>query len=155
MIDRNLRARLGAKIRQDSRMTATERHVANASLFACTDAKTGRSQAYRARLAHEAACSERSVTRATNKLQELGYVRVIPTYGPRKRIQDGRWFRPRGANVLEWLPILLTAKPAADPSISIKKEAAALLPDGLAAVLTRFGSAVADRFGLPQASAAA
>ena len=28
---------------------------------------------------------------------------VVPTYGPRRREHGGRWFRPRGANVLVWL----------------------------------------------------
>ncbi len=133
MIDRNARARLSVKIRQDRRLSPTTRHVANAALFAATDVRTGRCKAYRARLAHEAGCSKRSVTRATAALVEAGYIKLVPTWGQRRREQGGRWFRPRGANVIEWnLPTdFLLAKLAAVPSHQIKKMAAAPLPEAL------------------------
>ena len=152
MIDRNVRARLAARIRVDSRLTPTARHVANAALFAGMDARTGRCQAYRARLAHEAGCSKRSVTRATQALADAGYLQVVPTYGQRRRESGGRWFRPRGANVLEWrvpADFFLSAKLAPYPSPKIQKMVAAPLPEGLARVLERFGNAIADRSGLP------
>ena len=151
-IDRNARARLGAKIRADSRLTPATRLVANAALFAAMDARTGRCQAYRCRLAQEAGVGERSVTRATNALQVAGYIAVVPTYGQRRRESGGRWFRPRGPNVLEWrIPadFFLSAKMAADPSSSSKKVELAPLDPALAAVLARFGNAIADRRGLP------
>ena len=151
MIDRNTRARLGARIRADRRLSATTRHVANAALFASMDARTGRCQAHRARLAHEAGCSPRSVTRATNHLAELGYLAVVPTYGPRHRAHGGRWFRPRGANVLVWrIPadFFLSDKPAAYPSSLLKPRVNAPLPDSLARVLERLGMAIADRASL-------
>lgn len=152
MIDRNVRARLGAKLRQDRRLTGTTFRVAQAALFGCMDARTGRCQAFRARLAHEAGVSERSVSRATNALQAAGYVKVVPTYGQRRRIIGGRWFRPRGANVLEWLvsaDFFLSAKLAAVPSPLLKPMFNAPLDPTLAAVLARFGNAIADRAGLP------
>jgi len=152
MIDRNARARLGAKIRGDKNLTHAARLVANAALFATTDARTGRCQAYRARLAHEAGCHAATVTRSTNALQEAGYLKVVPTYGPRCRAEGGRWFRPRGANVLVWNEVLLKRIPHPLPSLNIKNIAPAPLPEGLAKVLERFGNAIADRSGLPPSS---
>ncbi len=150
MIDRNLRARLGAKIRADKSLTHATRSVANAALFAATDARTNRCQAYRARLAHEAGCHPCTVTRATKALEEAGYLKVVPTYGPRRREEGGRWFRPRGANVLEWNASLLKSIPQPYPSISLKKIAPAPLDEGLSRVLARFGNAIANRSGLPK-----
>jgi len=118
------------------------------------DARTGRCQAYRARLAHEAGCCERSVTRATTALAEAGYVKVVPTYGQRRRQQGGRWFRPRGANVLEWAvqpTFFLSDRKSAAPSLHSKKVEPAPLDPALAAVLARFGTAIADSKGLPRA----
>ena len=152
MIDRNARARLGAKIRGDKNLTHAARLVANAALFASTDARTGRCQAYRARLAHEAGCHTATVTRATNALQEAGYLKVVPTYGPRRRQEGGRWFRPRGANVLVWNEVLLKRILPVYPSTNIKNIALAPLPDGLARALERFGNTIADRSGLPPSS---
>ncbi len=157
MIDRNERARLGARIRADKRLSHATRSVANAALFSGMDARTGRCQAYRARLAHEAGCSPRSVTRATQALVEAGYIRVIPTWGKRHRSDGRRWYRPRGANVLEWqvsTDFFVSAKLAPDPSLSLRKIQAAPLPEGLSRVLQRFGNAIADRSGLPRASEA-
>ena len=154
-IDRNVRARLGAKIRQDKRLSPTARHVANAALFAATDARTGRCQAYRARLAHEAGCSQRSVTRATQALQDAGYLIVTPTWGQRRRKDGHRWYRPRGANVLEWqvsADFFVSAKMAALPSSKIYNISPAPLPEGLSNALARFGNAIADRSGLPKHS---
>ena len=148
MIDRNARARIAVRIRQDRRLSPTTRHVANAALFSAMDARTGRCQAYRARLAHEAGCSSRSVTRATQALANAGYIQVVPTYGQRRREQGGRWFRPRGANVLEWrvpADFFLSAKLAPYPSPKIQKTVAAPLPQGLARVLERFGNTIADK----------
>ena len=153
MIDRNARARLGAKIRADKRLTHATRSVANAALFSATDARSGRCQAFRARLAHEAGCSRRSVTRATQALQDAGYLAVVPTWG-RRHCQDGRrWYRPRGANVLEWrIPadFFVSAKLAADPSSKYKTLPPAPLPEGLSKVLERFGHTIADRSGHPR-----
>ena len=151
MIDRNARARLSVKIRQDRRLSPTTRHVANAALFAGMDARTGRCQAYRARLAHEAGCSPRSVTRATAALQEAGYLKVVATWGQRRREVGGRWFRPQGANVIEWiLPAgFLVDRMARYPSPLSKKAEPAPLPEGLSRALARFGHALADRSGLP------
>ena len=154
MIDRNARARLAARIRVDSKLTPTARLVGHAALFAAMDARTGRCQAYRARLAHEAGCSKRSVTRATQALQDAGYLQVVPTYGQRRREQGGRWFRPRGANVLEWrvpADFFLSAKLSPYPSSISKNLPTAPLPEGLTSVLVRLGHAIADRAGLPEA----
>ena len=150
-IDRNTRARLGARIRADKRLSPTTRLVGQAALFAATDARTGRCQAYRARLAHEAGCSPRSVSRATAALQEAGYVRVARTWGQRRREVGGRWFRPQGANVIEWiLPTgFLVDRMARYPSPLSKKAEAAPLPEGLSRALARCGHALADRSGLP------
>lgn len=152
MIDRNVRARLGARIRGDRRLSPTTRHVANAALFAGTDARTGRCQAYRARLAHEAGCSQRSVTRATHALQEAGYLTVVPTWGKRHRTDGRRWYRPRGANVLEWrvsADFFVSDKLSRYPSPISKSLPPAPLSEGLSRVLERFGNAIADRSGLP------
>ncbi|MEI7606707.1 MAG: hypothetical protein WCJ64_04920 [Rhodospirillaceae bacterium] len=153
MIDRNARARLAARIRQDRRLTPTTRHVANAALFATMDPRTGRCSAYRARLAHEAGCSARSVSRATQALEAAGYLSVVPTYGRRHRAQGGRWFRPRGRNLLVWrIPadFFLSAKLAAYPSSISKTLAPSPLPEGLSKALARFINAGADRAGLPK-----
>ena len=150
MIDRNLRARLGAKIRSDKSLTHATRSIANAALFAATDARTGRCQAYRARLAHEAGCHPCTVTRGTKSLEEAGYLKVVPTYGPRRREEGGRWFRPRGANVLVWDASLLKSIPHPLPSRSLKEIQPAPLPEGLSNALARFGNAIADRSGLPR-----
>ncbi len=153
MIDRNVRARLGARLRADKSLTPSTRLVAHAALFAAMDARTGRCQAYRARLAHEAGCHVDTVTTATKKLEAAGYIKIVPTYGQRRRQQGGRWFRPRGANVIEWvLPacFFLKGHRPADPSIPSKKMAPAPLDPALAAVLARFGTAIADRHGLPK-----
>lgn len=150
MIDRNLRARLGAKIRSDKSLTHATRLIANAALFAATDARTGRCQAYRAKLAHEAGCHPCTVTRGTKSLEDAGYLKVVPTYGPRRREEGGRWFRPRGANVLVWSDILLKRIPLPSPSRSLKEIQPAPLPEGLSNALARFGNAIADRSGLPK-----
>ncbi len=150
-IDRNARARLGAKLRSDPRLTPTTRLVGHAALFACMDARIGRCQAYRARLARESACSERSVTRATQALQNAGYITVVPTYGQRRRQVGGRWFRPRGANVLQWhvpTAFFLSAKASAVPSVNINRNLIGTLPEGPSNALARFGHAIADRSGL-------
>ena len=155
MIDRNARTRLAVRLRQDKRLSPTARHVANAALFSAMDNRTGRCQAYRARLAHEAGCSKRSVTRATQALQDAGYIKVVPTWGKRHRSDGRRWYRPRGANVLEWqvsADFFVSAKLAADPSSYLKKPEPAPLPDSLTRVLERFGNAIADRSGHPRAS---
>ena len=152
MIDRNARARLGAKIRADKRLTHATRSVANAALFAGMDARTGRCQAYRARLAHEAGCSPRSVTRATTALQEAGYVKVVATWGQRHRQIGGLWFRPQGPNVIEWIlpSSFLIDRMARYPSPKSKPLPSPPLPEGLSRVLERFGNAIADRSGLPK-----
>ena len=150
MIDRNLRARLGAKIRSDKSLTHATRSIANAALFAATDARTGRCQAYRDKLAHEAGCHPCTVTRATKALEEAGYLKVVPTYGPRRREEGGRWFRPRGANVLEWNASLLKSIPLPLPSRSLKDIQPAPLSEGLSNALARFGNAIANRSGLPK-----
>ena len=158
MIDRNARARLGARLRADKTLTPSTRLVAHAALFAAMDARTGRCQAYRARLAHEAGCHVDTVTAATKKLEAAGFIKIVPTYGQRRRQQGGRWFRPRGANVIEWvLPacFFLKGHRPAYPSIPSKKMAPAPLPADLATALARLGHAMADRAGLPKAGAAA
>ena len=150
-IDRNVRARLGARLRADRRLSPTARLVGQAALFAATDARSARCQAYRARLAHEAGCSRRSVTRATNQLAELGYLAVVPTWDRRHRADGRRWFRPRGANVLEWrIPatFFVSDKLAAYPSSISKSLPLAPVPDSLTLVLIRLGHAIADRAGL-------
>ena len=68
--------------------------------------------------------------------------------------QGGRWFRPRGPNVLEWrLPadFFLRDKLSRDPSSSLKTLPPAPLPEGLARALERLGHAIADRQRLPVA----
>ena len=147
-IDRNVRARLGARLRADRRLSPTARLVGQTALFVGMDARTGRCQAYRARLAHEAGCSQRSVTRATQALQDTGYIVVVPTWGKRYRTDGRRWYRPRGANVLEWrIPatFFVSAKLAADPSSISKPLPPAPIPEGLSRVLERLGNAIADR----------
>ena len=147
-IDRNVRARLGARLRADRRLSPTARLVGQTALFMGMDARTGRCQAYRARLAHEAGCSPRSVTRATQALQDAGYIVVVPTWGRCHRTDGRRWYRPRGANVLEWrIPadFFVSAKLAADPSPLFKMMAPQPMPEPLIGALARLGHAMADR----------
>ena len=104
---------------------------------------------YRERIAREAAVSLRSVDRAIARLRELAYLAVTPTWGQRHRQQGGRWFRPRGANVFTWAANFLVATAAAYPRQESKQQALAPLSEGLSRVLERFGTAIADRSGLP------
>ena len=149
-IDKNIRAKLGMKLRTDCRLSHAEARAAQAILFAGTDCRTGRCQMYRERIAREAAVSLRSVDRAIARLKELTYLVVTPTWGQRHRQQGGRWFRPRGANVFTWAANFLVATLAAHPRQNNKQEALAPLPEGLSRVLERFGNAIADRSGLPR-----
>ncbi|CAK0761999.1 hypothetical protein WCLP8_3380005 [uncultured Gammaproteobacteria bacterium] len=83
---------------------------------------------------------------------DLDRFKVVLTYGPRMRAEGGRWFRPRGPNVLEWVfpeGFFLSAKLAADPSTLIKKVDLSKIDPELQATLARFGGAIADRYGLP------
>ena len=149
-IDRNIRARLGAHLRTDRRLSHAEARAAQAILFAGTDCRTGRCQMYRDRIAREATVSLRSVDRAIARLKELAYLVVTPTYGQRHRQQGGRWFRPRGANVFTWAIDFLTATVTAHPRQESYIPPLAPLPEGLARVLERFGNAIADQAGLPR-----
>jgi hypothetical protein len=161
-IDRNVRARLGAQIRRDTRLTHTAKLVGLAILFAGFDCGTGRCQMYRQRIAREADVSLRSVDRAISQLRVLRYLAVIPTYADKFKFSvNGRRYKPRSANVFIWLTNLLVAKIAPHPSQKIntkevdKKITKGLqpevMPEGLAKVLARFGNAIADRYGLPPA----
>ena len=150
-IDRNLRAKLGMKLRTDRRLSHAEARAAQAILFAGTDCRTGRCQMFRERIAREAAVSLRSVDRAIARLKELAYLVVTPTYGQRHRQQGGRWFRPRGASVFTWAVNFLTATVAALPRQNTNIQAPCPLPEGLSRVLARFGNGIADRSGLPAA----
>jgi hypothetical protein len=151
MIDKNQRARLGVTLRTDERITHAESRAASAILFDGTDVKTGRCQMFRDRIARQSKVSLRSVDRAIAKLKMLGYLVVVPTYGPRRIVKGGRWFRPRGASVFIWAKLFLVARVAEPPRQESKREAPAPLPEGLASALARFGNAIADRAGLPQA----
>ena len=145
MLDRNLRARLGAKIRADQRLSHATRCVGTAILFACTNCKSGRSDAYRARIAHEAACSERTVSRAFSSLRDAGYITISPTYQRRHRSDKGRWYRPRGPNVVLWTADLVQRdKLSALPRVIYKPQRPEPLPDALAGALARLGHAIAD-----------
>ena len=155
VIDGNTRARLGAKLRLDKRLSHATFRVANAALFGCMDARNGRCQAYRARVADQAKCCVKTVSRATATLEELGYIQVVPTWGKRHRADGKRWFRPRGPNVIEWrIPAGFSVgdKVSPYPRDIINKPPSEVLPEGLARVLTRFGNAIADRSGLPEGS---
>ena len=147
VIDRNERARLGAQLRMDSRLTHAEHRAAEAILFAGTDCRTGRCQMFRERIARESAVSLSSVDRAIAKLKELGYVEVIPTYGPRCREIGGRWFRPRGASVFVWVSLIVRVP--THPCKIQKEPAMAPMSPGLQAALARLGHGIADRMGRP------
>jgi len=82
-------------------------------------------------------------------------LQVVPTWGQRRREAHGRWYRPRGANMLVWAAVFLVDRMAPVPSLSIKEQPAAPLPEGLASALARFGHAIADKKGLPGGAAAA
>ena len=150
-IDRNLRTRLAIAIRQSRDLTPTAKLVANASLFSAMDSRTGRSQAYRAKLAHECGCSVKSVSRASKSLEEAGLVQITPTYGKKRVFDNGRTYRPRAANVWIWRDIkqepILGDKKSLYPSVINTKEAgkAAQMPPELAAALARLVNAAADR----------
>lgn len=149
-IDKNIRAKLGMRLRIDHRLSHAEARAAQAILFAGTDIRTGRCQMFRERIAREAAVSLRSVDRAIAKLKELAYLTVTHTWGQRHREQGGRWFRPKGASVFIWAANFLVATVTGLPSQKIRKEPPAPLPDGLSRVLERLGHAIADRAGLPK-----
>jgi hypothetical protein len=145
--DRNARVRFSVRIRQDVRLTPATRLVANALLFACVDSRTGRCQPYRARIAHEAGVSERTVTRAVQSLRDAEYLDVTPTWGKRHRTDGRRWYRPRGANVLEWrIPIDFSVRDSVslDPSPSFKNQPM-MMDEGLSKAMTRLANSMADR----------
>ena len=145
MLDRNLRARLGAKIRADRHLTHAHRSVGLAILFACTNVRTGRSDAYRKRIAQEAGCSERTVSRAFSSLSQTGYLTICSTYRRRHRSDKGRWYRPRGPNVILWTADLVQRdKLSALPRVIYKPAATEPLPDALVDALARLGHAIAD-----------
>jgi hypothetical protein len=156
-IDRNARAKLGAKLRSDAKLTPTTRLVGQAILFAAMNASTGRSLAFRGYLAEEAGCSERSVTRANAALVEAGYLTIVPTWGKNKIAHDGRWFRPRGPNVYEWVvpESFYRANLSTCPRpIYIKKELPPLDPE-LEAILIRLGTTMVERVELENRQLAA
>jgi hypothetical protein len=156
-IDRNMRARIGAKLRSDAKLTPTTRLVGQAILFAATNSNTGRCSAFRGYLAEEAGCSGRSVTRANTALVEAGYLQVVPTWEQRKRVVGGRWIRPRGPNVYVWsVPAsFYMANPSMCPRpVSIKKELPSLDPE-LTATIARLGNAMAERAELENRQRAA
>ena len=150
MIDTIARIKFWADLLADRRFTGSDIRVINVLLFRFMNVKTGRNQAYVAAIARLAGVSEPSVYRALKRLKELGFLRVIPTWGKQMKAAGGRWFRPRGASIYEWLHSFQTVKLTVQPKRKIIKEAQAALDPGLAAVLARFGNAVADKAGLPK-----
>ena len=160
MIDRNERARLGARLRADSRLTHSAYRAAQAVLFGAMNGLSGHCQAFRQWIADQAAVSLSSVDRAIGALEEFGYLTKVPTYG-KHRERDGRWFRPRGASVFIWrAELFLNVRKTTDSSPKViprsnQKLSTAVADEmaraeaALMLTLARFGNTVADRAGLP------
>lgn len=148
-IDNRARIAFWNSLRADPRLTGSDTRVANVLLFQFMNVNTGRNQAYVAAIARLAGVSERSVYRALDKLKTLGLLRIVPTWAARMVAVGGRWFKPRGASIYEWLHNFQTAKLAVQPIRDTKKMEFPPLDAGLAAALARLGHAMADRAGLP------
>jgi hypothetical protein len=150
-LDRNQRACIGAQIRKDGRLTHTARLVGQALLFHFMGA-LGRAWPSYETLAAEAGVSVRSAKRAVPLLVDSGYLTKVRRWDKRPVNRAGRWVPACLSNLYTWVQ-RLSANVAQKPRPDIKQAAPAPLPEGLASVLARFGTAIADRSGLPRGAA--
>ena len=159
-LDRNARARIGAEIRMNKALTGATVRVALALLFQFMGA-AGRAWPSYETLAEAAGVSPRQTIRAVAQLVSLGYITKTKRWASNRAIKRaGRWIPNQLTNMYLWIKgFALSDKPAVNPRPIYKpEEKPPLLPpisDALAAVLTRFGNAIADRAGLPPASVTA
>ena len=144
MIDRNQRARLAARIRQDRRLTPGARLVWHAIAFAFVGSRAYSYPGFEA-IARHAGMSRATVARAVPELERLGYLQVFRSYG-RRRDRRGRPTPRREPNRYS-IPVPHESHPATGTKTEIIKPPPAPLPDDLAAVLVRLGTAIADRRG--------
>ena len=152
-LDRNARARIGAEIRMNKALTGSAVRVAQALLFQFMGA-VGRAWPSYESLAEAAGVSTRQTIRAVVQLVDLGYITKTKRWADNRAIKRaGRWVPNQLTNMYLWVRgFVLSDKTALKPRPESKPEATPPLPDGLAAVLTRFGNAIADKAGLPPAS---
>ena len=146
-IDRTERARLGAQIRQDTRLTPAARLVALALLFAFMGA-SGRAWPSYETLASAAGVSVSSAKRAILQLVALGYLSKHRRWGRHPVQRAGRWVPACLSNVYIWLTRLSVK---ATPESRLNKiKVPEAMPAGVARALERLGHTIADRMGLPQ-----
>jgi len=145
-IDRNERARIAVQIRHDSRLTPQTKHVAHALLFAFMGA-LGRAWPSYETLAKEAGCSLSTAKRAVRQLVDSGYISKTRRWGKMAIKRAGRWVPACMSNVYVWLArlsVIPTLEPRTNRSPESKLTVPAL-PEGLARVLERLGTSIAER----------
>jgi len=147
-IDRNERARIGVLIRKDDRLTPTAKHVAHTLLFFFMGA-LGQAWPSFETLAAEAGVSISSAKRAIPQLTAAGYLTKTQRRGKYPTKRGNRWVPTLLSNLYIWVQ-RLSVSSTQEPRPIIKKEPPAPLPPELAAVLARFGNAIADSRGLPK-----
>ena len=146
-LDRNERARIGADIRKDDRLTHTAKLVGQTLLFFFMGA-TGRAWPSYETLAAEAGVSVRSAKRAIPQLVKSGYLTKTRRWGKHATQRAGKWVPACLSNLYLWAK-RLSASVAQEPRPDITKAVTIPLSEGLTRVLERLGQAMADRAGLP------
>ena len=149
-IDRNERTRIAVRIRKDSRLTPTAKHVGQTLLFFFMGA-LGRAWPSYETLAAEAGVSVSSAKRAIPMLVAAGYLTKTRRWGRSAIRRAGKWMPHCLSNLYVWAARLMSAKSAQEPRPLHKPIPPAPLPEGLSRVLARFGNGIADRSGLPAA----
>lgn len=148
-IDRESRARQGAEMRVDKRLTAAEFRVGQAILFGIMGA-LGRAWPSYDRIAEAAGVCRRTAVTAVAKLVKLGYLIKTRRWGKGLVQREGRWMPHCLTNMYVWAK-RISAKAASNPRPNnIKEVAHEPMPPELVKVLARFGNLIADRNGLPQ-----
>ena len=142
-LDRNERARIGAQIRKDDRLTHTAKLIGQALLFFFMGA-TGRAWPSYETLAAESGVSVRSAKRAIPQLVDSGYLTKTRRWGKHPTQRAGKWVPACLSNLYLWAKRLSATK-AQEPRPDITKVVAAPLSEGLSRVLERLGHAIADQ----------
>lgn len=152
-INSKQRALLGAKIREDRRLTGKQRSVMEALLFKYMNGDGDAWPGYEA-LAISSGCSVKTAKTAIKRLIELGYITKKRRWGGRRYIKrNGRWIPNCITNlyhicmvVFENVKSVISTQKPRDiykkntPNLEIGS-----LSEGLQAALARLGHAIADK----------
>ena len=135
-LDRNERARIGAQIRKDDRLTPTAKHVAQHTPLFFFMGATGRAWPSYETMAAEAGVSVRSAKRAIVQLVDSGYITKTRRWGKYAIKRARRWVPACLSNLYLWVQ-RLSARVAQDPRPNIIQAAPIALSEGLSRVLER------------------